>query len=157
MVYLGWCLMSSKQSQKGSRFEYKIRDMLTEKTGVEWARAPSSGSGIIKGDLFCPYNHYFYCFECKSYKDSVIQENLLTAKSNNIYAWWEQCLAQAEKMKKKPGLVFKKDRGKPFIAVQEQEKSLFGIHLHTEWGEMYIYPFEYWLEFKRVEELILNV
>lgn len=149
--------MSSRQSQKGSRFEYLIRDKLTEKTGVEWARAPSSGAGVIKGDLFCPYAHYYYCFECKSYKDSVIQENLLTAKSNNLYSWWQQCLAQADAMKKKPGLIFKKDRGKPFIAVLEEEKHLFGMHLFTEWGDMYIYPFEYWLGYKKVEDLILNV
>ena len=45
--------MSSAQSQKGSRFEYAIRDLLTEKTGVKWDRVPLSGGGSMKGDLYC--------------------------------------------------------------------------------------------------------
>lgn len=147
--------MSSKQSQKGSRFEYKVRDLLQDKTGVEWARAPSSGAGVIKGDLFAPKNHYYYCFECKSYKDSVIQDNLLTAKSNNFYAWWEQTLKQAEAMGKKPALVFKKDRGKAFIAVLEEEPSLFGLHVKTEWADAHIYLFEAWLVVKSKEDIVL--
>ena len=146
--------MASKQTQKGSRFEYKVRDLLKEATGVEWARSPTSGSGVIKGDLFCPKNFYHYCFECKSYKDSVLQDNILTAKSNNFYSWWQQTLDQAEEMNKKPALVFKKDRGKIFIAVREQEKNLFGLHLHTEWAECYIYLFEAWLLVKDKKDIV---
>ena len=111
--------MASKQSAKGARFEYFVRDMLTEKTGVKWDRVPMSGAGSMKGDLYCLTNHYYYCFECKSFKDTVIQENLLSAKSNNIFGWWEQTVREAEQMNRKPALVFKKDRGKPLIAVEE--------------------------------------
>lgn len=145
--------MSSKQSQKGTRFEYLIRDKLTEATGVKWERAPSSGAGAIKGDLFCPTAFYHYCFECKSYADSVIQENLLTAKSNNFYSWWKQCVLQAQAMQKKPALVFKKDRGKHFIAVLEDIPELNRITINTELDGHYvdatIYLFDDWLEFMK--------
>lgn len=148
--------MGSKQSAKGSRFEYKIRDMLTEKTGVKWDRVPMSGAGSMKGDLYCLTNHYFYCIECKSFKDTVIQENLLTAKSNNIYGWWEQAAREAEQMNRKAALVFKKDRGKPLIAVEEHIDMLPHIKIDNfNMNNIYIYPFEDWLDIKEIGELIL--
>lgn len=151
--------MSSKQSQKGSRFEYKIRDMLTDKTGVKWDRVPMSGAGAMKGDLYCLTNHYFYCIECKSFKDSVIMENLLSAKSNNLYMWWEQCTREAEVMRRQPALVFKKDRGKPLIAVAEDLPELNALSLRSDLGETYvdvsIYLFEEWLAHKDIEDLII--
>jgi hypothetical protein len=142
--------MSSKSSQKGTRFEHTIRDLLTEKTGVKWERVPFSGAGTMKGDLYCPTNHYLYCFECKSFADSVIMENLLTAKSNNFYSWWDQCCREAEHMKRNPALVFKKDRGKPLIAVTETLENLNRFQLVSDIGETYvdvnIYLFEEWLK-----------
>lgn len=151
--------MSSKQSQKGTRFEYKIRDMLTKKTGVKWDRVPMSGAGSMKGDLYCLTNHYYYCIECKSYADTVIKENLLTAKSNNFYPWWEQTVREAEQMNRTPALVFKMDRGKPLIAVTEDIPSLNSLSINTdiaaEQVSVNIYLFDSWLEHKKVEELIL--
>ena len=151
--------MSSKQSQKGSRFEYKIRDLLTDKTGVKWDRVPMSGAGSMKGDLYCLTNHYFHCFECKSYKDTVIQENLLSAKSNNIYDWWSQCVREAKQMNRIPALVFKKDRGKPMIMIGELRDDLNYMRIHSYLGEetidAYIYLFEEWLSVIPKKELIL--
>lgn len=148
--------MSSKQSQKGSRFEYKIRDLLTEKTGVEWHRVPLSGGGSMKGDLYCLKTHYFHCFECKSFKDTVIQENLLTAKSNNIFSWWEQTVREAKEMNRIPALVFKKDRGKPLIAIKELIEELPHLYINTfSMDGVYIYRFEDWLEQKEVSEIVL--
>ena len=148
--------MGSKQSQKGSRFEYKIRDLLTEKTGVKWDRVPLSGGGTMKGDLYCLRNHYYHCFECKSFKDTVIQENLLTAKSNNIFSWWEQAVREGEEMNRIPALVFKKDRGKPLIAIKEQIDELPHLYVNTfTLDGVYIYRFEEWLDYKEVSELVL--
>ena len=134
--------------------------MLTEKTGVRWERAPLSGAGALKGDLYCPTTHYYYCFECKSFAESVIQENLLTAKSNNFYSWWEQATREAAQMKRQPALLFKKDRGKPLIAVPEKVEGINSIQLNSSLGETYvdvwIYLFEDWLSKKKIEELILT-
>lgn len=133
--------------------------MLSEKTGVKWDRVPMSGAGSMKGDLYCLKHHYYYCFECKSYKDTIIKENLLTAKSNNFYSWWEQTVREAEEMNRIPGLVFKMDRGKPLIAVTEDIPTLNSFSLNTDIaGEQVcvnIYMFEHWLAHKKVEELIL--
>lgn len=149
--------MGSKQSAKGSRFEYKIRDLLRTKTGTQWERTPLSGGGTLKGDLYCVNANYYYCFECKSFKDTVIQENLLSAKSNNIYGWWEQCVREAKQMNRIPALVFKKDRGKPLIAVEEQHPSITTLRLISDLGEetidFSIYLFEDWLELKCPKEI----
>ena len=151
--------MSSKQSQKGSRFEYLIRDMLSAKCGVKWDRVPMSGAGAMKGDLYCLTNHYFHCFECKSYADTVIKENLLSAKSNNFYPWWEQCTREAETMRREPGLIFKMDRGKPMIAVVEDIPELNSLAISSSLGEtfvdVHIYLFEEWLAAKEIEDLVL--
>jgi hypothetical protein len=148
--------MGSKQSAKGSRFEYLVRDMLTEKTGVKWDRVPMSGAGSMKGDLYCLTNHYYYCFECKSFKDTVVQENLLSAKSNNIFGWWEQTEREAGQMNRKPALVFKKDRGKPIVAVGEYHESLNHFKINSfNMKDVYLYLFSEWLEVKKTEELIL--
>lgn len=152
--------MTNKSAAKGSRMEYLIRDKLTEKTGVAWERVPMSGAGTMKGDLYCPTNHYYYCFECKSFADSVIQENLLTAKSNNFYSWWEQTAREAQQMNRLPALVFKKDRGKPLIAVAEELQGLNRFSLSSDLGstyvDVYIYLFDAWLAVKKTEDLILT-
>lgn len=144
-------LLASKSSQKGSRFEYKVRDILREFTGCDWDRSPMSGAGKIKGDLYCANNQYFYCFECKSYADSPIQDNLLTAKSNNLYDWWEQAEREAKQANRKPAVVFKKDRGKILVAVPEYHTLPNYLKLKTDLipGEetsLYIYEFEEWLK-----------
>jgi len=148
--------MASKQAAKGSRFEYAIRDLLREKTGTQWERTPLSGGGTLKGDLYCVNANYHYCFECKSFKDTVIQENLLTAKSNNLYMWWEQCVREAGQMNRAPALVFKKDRGKPLIAVQEDHeinKLSLVSSLGNEFIDFSIYVFEDWLAEKEAGEI----
>jgi hypothetical protein len=110
----------------------------------------------MKGDLYCVNANYTYCFECKSFADSVIMENLLSAKSNNIYGWWEQCVREAKQMNRVPALVFKKDRGKPLIAVEE-EHPINTLKLTSTLGDEFvdfnIYLFEEWLEVKDAKEI----
>lgn len=153
-------MTTNKSASKGTRFEYKVRDLLTKKTGVKWDRVPMSGAGSMKGDLYCKSNHYFYCIECKSFKDSVIQENLLNAKSNNLYSWWEQTMREAKEMNRKPALVFKKDRGKLLVAVLEVIPELNRISvtssLGNEFVDVSIYLFEEWLDHLEVGDLILE-
>ena len=152
-------MATNRSAAKGTRFEYTIRDKLTAKTGVAWDRVPMSGAGAMKGDLYCKSNHYYYCIECKSFKDSVIQENLLSAKSNNIFSRWAQTMREAKEMNRKPALIFKKDRGKHLIAVLEVIPELNRISLVSDLGEAFmdvsIYLFDEWLDYMSVEDLIL--
>lgn len=153
-------MSTNKSAAKGTRFELTVRDKLTKKTGVAWDRVPMSGAGSMKGDLYCKSNHYFYCIECKSFKDSVIQENLLSAKSNNLFSWWSQTMREAKEMNRKPALVFKKDRGKHLIAVLEVIPELNRISLVSDLGEDFvdvsIYIFDDWLNHLEVGDLILE-
>lgn len=56
-----------------------------------------------------------YVVECKHYKELEFK-NLLTSKSNDIYAFWKQAQEQAKIMDKEPLLIFRWDRGKDYIA-----------------------------------------
>ena len=88
-----------------------------------------------------------------------MQENILSAKSNNLYGWWDQTTREAEQMKRKPALVFKKDRGKPIIMVEEIIETLTRFTLNSNLGETPInaslYLFEDWLRAKSIQEIIL--
>lgn len=116
-----------------------------------------SGAGVIKGDLFAPTATYYHSFECKNFRDSVIMENLLSAKSNNLYSWWTQACREAEHMRKNPAVVFKKDRGQILIAIAEDIPELNCLSIRSDLGDVYIdvniFLFKDWLASKLPEEI----
>lgn len=101
---------------KGSAFESKIKDIFTKHFKIKFERVPLSGSLTwCKGDIFSPTNPDFpYCIECKHYAELDFN-SLLTAKSNDIYSFWEQSVEAAKKMNKKPIVIFRWNRSKDFI------------------------------------------
>lgn len=109
--------MASKSKIKGGAYESKIRDILTKELKIEFKRMPLSGSiEYLKGDLWTPFDTaaWPYCIECKHYAE-VNWNNLLTAKSTEIYQFWKQTVREAEVMKKKPLLIYRWNRSKDFI------------------------------------------
>lgn len=104
--------------QKGIRGEYAVRDLLREHTKLNWERVPTSGATEhTKGDIYIPQTKQKFIIEVKNYKDSPIAPTLLTAKTNDLKAWWKKLEAQATGLKAIPVLFFKHDRSKWFIAV----------------------------------------
>ena len=81
---------------KGKRAEYQIRDILREKTGLEWERVPGSGgfnqSHGLKGDIYLPASSgkiSHYTIEVKHYKDDTITSNLIKDTVSTLEKWWK--------------------------------------------------------------------
>lgn len=104
--------------QKGVRAEYQIRDLLKDHTKLSWERVPNSGgfgaSHGLKGDVYLPQSTGYisnYTIEVKAYANEAFDSNVFKSTRSNLGSWWEQTVREAEQMKSKPLLVFKKDRG----------------------------------------------
>lgn len=135
---------------KGASFENDIRDKLRKVTTKMWERAPSSGALHarygMKGDIILPVTTgaiSLYAIECKAYADDQISGNLLYPANQVFDGWWAQTVREADQMKMKPMLVFKKNRGKHMLAIAELLEGLTYLHLHKNKGtNCYIYLFD---------------
>jgi hypothetical protein len=140
--------MANKSKIKGSAYEAKIATLLSKEFNKEFRRVPLSGAiEYLKGDIWTPHDTAWwpYCIECKHYSD-LEWNNLLTAKSTDILAFWRQAVREADVMDKKPLLIFRWNRSKDFVAYSDstvidnyiEVKSFdccFKISLLSEWLE----------------------
>lgn len=114
--------------EKGKRGEYQVRDILRDKTGIQWERVPGSGafgqSHHLKGDIYIPPSEPYtskYCIEVKWYANDNITSNILNTTESMIEKWWGQTIREAEQMHMLPLLIFKKDRGDWIMAVRSDD------------------------------------
>ncbi len=94
---------------KGRTYEYKVRDIFTKTLGFKFERTPMSGAlYYAKGDVFSPERpDWPYIIECKHYKELSFN-NLLSAKSNDLWSFWQQNLdAIATAKKELPNAEYK--------------------------------------------------
>ena len=113
--------MANPSKIKGSAYELKIKDILTDYFKEKFERVPLSGSlSYLKGDIWCPtkYTEWPYTIECKHYAELDFN-NLLTAKSNDLFSFWRQAEEEAKVMQKKPLVCFRWNRSKDFVIFQE--------------------------------------
>ena len=135
---------------KGASFETDIRDKLRKLTSLSWERAPSSGALNarygMKGDIILPLTSgaiSLYAIECKAYADDQISSNLIYPAEQTFDSWWAQTVREASQMNMKPMLVFKKNRGKHMLAIQECIEGISYLHIHKKNGtNCYIYLFD---------------
>jgi len=115
--------MTSASKLKGNRAEMQVRDLLRRHTGYAWERVPGSGAlqadHDLKGDLYIPKYNNVCCIEVKHYKDDQLTSKILTDKTPILVKWWDQTIREAGEVDKIPLLIFKKDRGKFFLALQK--------------------------------------
>lgn len=112
----------NKSKAKGSAYEAKIATLLTKEFKKEFRRVPLSGAlEWMKGDIVCIKDTawFYWCIECKHYKE-INWNNLLTAKSTEMYSFWEQAVREAKVMEKEPLLIFRWDRSKDFVAYNDE-------------------------------------
>ena len=101
---------------KGLRGEYAVRDLLRDKTSLQWERTPASGAlEHTKGDIYIPQEKQFAVIEVKNYKEPTLNDKLLTTKSSNLVKWWNKLKLQASSSKCEPLLFYKYDRSKWFV------------------------------------------
>lgn len=150
--------MAVDSREKGKRGEMQVRDLLRDKTKLQWERVPGSGAfganHSLKGDVYLPpgTSHMSkYCFEVKWYKDEQLTSNILNTGNSQIEKWWEQATREAQEMNMKPALVFKKDRGTWLIALDFTDDSAIHLadHHHITFSkrdtEIIIGDFNVWL------------
>jgi len=109
--------------QKGARAETNAKDILVKYTKLNWKRVPGSGAlsadHMLKGDLYIPEAKNIYCVEVKHYKDDQLSSKILTTKNPALSGWWEQANRQANQVNKVPLLIFKHDRSKFFVGMND--------------------------------------
>ncbi len=141
--------------QKGARAETALVKKLKEDTGLNWKRVPGSGAlhqdHGLKGDVYVPNEHNYYCCEVKHYKDCQLTSKVLTDKDPMLLQWWTQAVRQGEQTNKEPILFFKHDRSKWFVAMYIDNEELDEVKLPTRFILLYpqnliILTYDIWLE-----------
>lgn len=131
---------------KGQRGEYAVRDLLRKHSGLAFERVPASGAlAYLKGDLYIPQMPNRFCIEVKNYKESHINDKVLTSKTNKIIEWWHKIECQAIDNEMQPLLFVKYDRSKVFV-VTEQKPVKVKNFLYIGVLKCYIMLCEEWLE-----------
>lgn len=148
--------MTSKQAQKGTRAELKIRDMLRKYTGLEWQRTPQSGAlGAqykMKGDLMVMGEGNLYTVECKHYKEDHLSSKILSNTTSPIFDWWEQAVRQAEQNNNEPLLIYKWDRSKHYIMTYDYYDA--PKHIYISQLDSYVYDLLGFLENSNIKKWI---
>lgn len=143
--------MASKSKNKGSRFEYTIRDLLNKTyDSKEFARTPGSGSimgrsnfakregmsdaakDTLSADLICP-SWFPYSIEAKNYADKPTYPTIIHSYDATLDGWLGESLFDAKNFNKIPLLFFNTTRKGSFIAVPEI------IAKHLELGNYLVY------------------
>lgn len=136
---------------KGTRAENQAKELLIKYTKLGWERIPLSGALDakygMKGDLYIPNKNNFFCIEVKHYKDDQLTSKILTDKEPQLEKWWKQSIRQAEQVKKHPLLIFKHDRGKFFIAIEDLFETELFKHIYFEYLDISILKLEDWLQY----------
>ena len=123
--------MTSKSARYGKGFEYEIRDILRESTGIEsFDRVPASGSmfggknaaraatsrddavDILTADIICPEG-WRWVIECKNHEDVPVHQLYFGEECKTVDEFLGQICDDAQTSGKEPLLVFK-IRRKPY-------------------------------------------
>ena len=123
--------MTSKSARYGKGFEYEIRDILRESTGIEsFDRVPASGSmfggknaaraatsrddavDILTADIICPEG-WRWVIECKNHEDVPVHQLYFGEECKTVDEFLGQICDDAQTSGKEPFLVFK-IRRKPY-------------------------------------------
>ena len=143
-------MVVNKSKDKGTRAENSLKKLLKEKTGLGWERTPLSGAldakHLLKGDLYIPGEKNKYCIEVKHYAESAINHLLISGVNPQLIKWWEQAEREAMENKALPLLVFKHDRSKWYMAIEDCGLYHKYITLSTPIYKLDICLFEDWLE-----------
>lgn len=150
--------MASKSKNKGSRFEYAIRDMLNKVfDSKEFARTPGSGaimgrsnfakrSGMsdaakdtLSADLICPA-WFPYSIEAKNYADKPSYTAMLTNSDATMDGWLAEALFDAINFDKIPMLFFNTSRKGSYVAVPEIVGKQLVVDNYMRYREFMIVP-----------------
>lgn len=142
-------MAANKSKDKGTRAENALKTILKNRTGLGWERTPLSGAldakHLLKGDLYIPGEKNKYCIEVKHYAESAINHLLLSGVNPQLIKWWEQAEREARENKAEPLLIFKHDRSKWYMAIEDCGLLDRSMHLYCENYVIDICMLEDWL------------
>lgn len=150
--------MASKSKNKGSRFEYAIRDMFNKVfDSKEFARTPGSGaimgrsnfakrSGLsdaakdtLSADLICP-SWFPYSIEAKNYADKPSYTAMLSNSDSTLDGWLAEALFDAINFNKIPMLFFNTTRKGSYVAIPELIGRQLEVDNYMRYREFMIVP-----------------
>jgi Holliday junction resolvase len=145
--------MAVNPRTKGQRGEYAVRDLLRKHTGLTFERVPSSGAlSYLKGDLYLPGQPNHHCIEVKNYKESHINDKILTSTTNKVVEWWTKIEEQAIDHNMEPLLFVKYDRSKIFVITSKKPAKVKNFLYISTLG-CYIIIAEVWLQKEQIKWL----
>jgi hypothetical protein len=127
--------------------------MLRAASGLGFERVPASGAlAYLKGDLYVPQLPNRFCIEVKNYKESHINDKILTSKTNKMVEWWNKIEEQAIDSNMEPLLFVKYDRSKVFVATNIKPAKVRN-YLYISTLMCYIILAEEWLDKEKIKWL----
>ena len=111
----------TNSKRKGSKNERGISHLFVEWTGYDFARTPQSGgmgwhNKLSTGDIICTHETHISEFtlsiEAKFHRDldfSHFIDGTFGKKTNKIIDFWDQCLRDADRVKKIPCLFMRRN------------------------------------------------
>lgn len=121
-----------KSKRKGKTYERRAAKLLTEYTGVNFRKTPSSGGfnkfgGVaIREELFCgdvisDSKDFKYCIEAKNREEFTFESILKNPSTAPFTIWWYQCCDDAKRVSMLPMMFFKPDSQADFIVVRPSD------------------------------------
>jgi hypothetical protein len=105
---------------KGSEFERKVAKALSQWWGEEFHRTPMSGGlhwkedNRVAGDIVTPPDSlYPFTTECKKREGWDLEQVL--KGTGDVEKWWNQAVADGERVKLKPLLIFSKNFAPSYV------------------------------------------
>ena len=143
--------MAIDSRAKGRTAEYAVRDLLRDYTGLGWERTPASGAlSYLKSDIYLPDCLNAYLVEVKHYEEPILDIKVFTNKSSKFAIFWAKVVEQALPKEQKSILVFKHNRSKWYLAV-EDEPVFTEKYIYIKWLDCYVLLFEDWLKHEEVD------
>ena len=144
-------MAKNKSSAKGYRYETRVKNLLTEFTGVDFRRTPNSGGwnktggAVIReesfvGDVISNNSRFKFSVEAKAhYEDFSFTAILVNPNKCLFTSWWEQCVEDAKKHSLLPLLFFKPNKTDDWIAIDNSGILVLGNILDIPNIEINIY------------------
>lgn len=143
--------MAINSKIKGNTFEREVVNILKQELHTtEIKRTPMSGGyskTIFPGDIIITDpeldRRINTAFECKFHKDWKL-ENLINGKSCKIFNWMQQAINESNQ--RTPVLIFKKNHGQIYCAIQEHVvENLPRITIQGSRIDIIIYNFQQYI------------
>lgn len=118
-----------RSKRRGKTYERRVAALLTQLTGINFRKVPSSGGwnkqGLVvleqqfSGDVVCDNSNFKFSVEAKNRTNFSLISALSNPDTAPFTEWWYQCCTDANTIGLLPMLIFKPDNQKDFVALSK--------------------------------------